>query len=449
MSRTECSLTDRILDAFPAGRYGLVALLRILEIEESASIETAAVECKISPRLLINPSFVAAFAASPEKLMMLVMHELHHVLLGHTTLFPRVTPVQNLVFDAVINALLCRMFPDPACTSFFTDFYNDDDFPSCLLRPPSDWNPAHAVAVPPGLSKPELQHIGPIYRALYSETGADYYELFEALSRTVPPQDALGLTLIGDHRPDAYKPRREDPLFDTVREIVERWPQPPQPIAGRSWSDIFDSQFIKPQQILSNRALLRHLICKLASAGPAGRSRLKSTAECEFLMPLPAFDRRSAVLRALGHEPVLQRSKGLLTSRNGVEPVHVYVDVSGSIGDLKCCLYGAVLDCREFVRPRIHLFSTRVHTVTLEQLRRGYSKSTGGTSIDCIAAHMRGAGVHRAVLLTDGAVGKPQGEDCEHLRKARLGIALTPGETWREDLFEVADYWVQLKEERK
>jgi hypothetical protein len=88
MPRTECSLTDRILDTFPAGRYGLVALLRILEIEESASIETAAVECKISPRLLINPSFIAAFAASPEKLMMLVMHELHHVLLGHTTLFP-------------------------------------------------------------------------------------------------------------------------------------------------------------------------------------------------------------------------------------------------------------------------------------------------------------------------------------------------------------------------
>jgi hypothetical protein len=38
------------------------------------------------PRLLINPQFVEAHAATPERLLMLVMHELHHVLLGHTRL---------------------------------------------------------------------------------------------------------------------------------------------------------------------------------------------------------------------------------------------------------------------------------------------------------------------------------------------------------------------------
>jgi hypothetical protein len=269
MSQTESSLTDRILDAFPAGRYGLLALLRILEIEESTSIETAAIECRVVPRLLINPAFVATFASSSEKLMMLVMHELHHVLLGHTTLFPRVTLLQNLVFDAVINALLCRMFPDPACTSFFTDFYSDEHFPACLLRPPSDWSPAGTVSIPPGLSRPELAHLGPIYQALYSETGADYHELFEALSREMPPDASPSVPLIGDHTPDAYKPRREDPLFETVREIVERWPQPPQPIAGRSWSEIFESQFVKPRRILSNRGLLRELIRKVAGAGAA------------------------------------------------------------------------------------------------------------------------------------------------------------------------------------
>jgi hypothetical protein len=156
-------------------------------------------------------------------------------------------------------------------------------------------SPASAVGLEPGSrsrrpswsSKPELQPIGLIYRVLYSETGADYYELFEALSRIVPSKYALGITLIGDHRPDAYKPRREDPLFDTVREIVEKWPQRPHPIAGRSWSYIFDSQFIKPQQILSNRALLRQLIRKIAGAGAVACSRLSSTEEAEFLTPVP------------------------------------------------------------------------------------------------------------------------------------------------------------------
>ena len=72
------------------------------------------------------------------------------MLLGHTTLFPRLTPAHNFVFDAVINGVLCRMFPSPAHTAFFTDFYRDDLFPECLLRPPRDW-PRGTKAAAPGL----------------------------------------------------------------------------------------------------------------------------------------------------------------------------------------------------------------------------------------------------------------------------------------------------------
>ncbi|MBM3276001.1 MAG: hypothetical protein FJZ00_12675, partial [Candidatus Sericytochromatia bacterium] len=114
-------LAERILDAFPSGSYALSALLRLLDIVESRSIPTAAVECLAQPRLLINPDFVAKHAQTPEKLLLLVMHELHHVLLGHTTLFPTVTPSQNFVFDTVINGVISRMFPDPEYTSFLTD----------------------------------------------------------------------------------------------------------------------------------------------------------------------------------------------------------------------------------------------------------------------------------------------------------------------------------------
>ena len=104
-------LSERILNAFPSGSYSLSAFLRLLDIVETDAVPTAAVECRIQPKLLINPAFVAKHANTPEKLLMLVMHELHHVLLGHTTLFPRMTPVQNFVFDAVINGVVCRMFP--------------------------------------------------------------------------------------------------------------------------------------------------------------------------------------------------------------------------------------------------------------------------------------------------------------------------------------------------
>ena len=74
-------------------------------------------------------------------LFMLVMHELYHVILGHTRLFPRSTEVRNLVFDAVINALLCSLFPQPAFTSFFTDYYPSDKMPFALLRPKGKGTP--------------------------------------------------------------------------------------------------------------------------------------------------------------------------------------------------------------------------------------------------------------------------------------------------------------------
>ena len=102
---TAPSITERLLEAFPAGSYGLMALLRLLDIVETTEVETAAVQCKPVPLLLVNPNFVEVHAATPERLLMLVMHELHHVLLGHTTLFPTATPAQNFVFDAVINGV--------------------------------------------------------------------------------------------------------------------------------------------------------------------------------------------------------------------------------------------------------------------------------------------------------------------------------------------------------
>ena len=86
------ALSERILDTFPSGAYALSGLLRLMDIVETTAIPTAAVECRAQPRMLINPEFVAQHAATPEKLLMLVMHELHHILLGHTTLFPRFTP---------------------------------------------------------------------------------------------------------------------------------------------------------------------------------------------------------------------------------------------------------------------------------------------------------------------------------------------------------------------
>lgn len=438
------NLAERILDVFPAGQYGLGALLRLLDIVETTDVPTAAVELALQPRMKINPDFVAESAETSEKLLMLVMHELHHVLLGHTKLFKRITLADNIVFDAVINALLCHMFPQPEYIAFFTGQNSDRHFPGCLLRPPSGWTPGKKVKLPVGL-RDATPNTKWAYTALYSETGADYYDLFETLRTELKSTDMVPV-LIGNHQGSAVDTDGCPGLFEAVREIVERWPQPPNPIAGRSLAAVLREEQHAPKRSPSNRQILRWLIRKIAVAGP-GTNDTRGWSDCETYTPVIGFDRRSLVLTALGRPPLLYRQTTKHRGRSGLEPVHIYVDVSGSIGDLKGALYGAVLDCRELVKPAIHLFSTKIAEVSLRELRRGVCKTTGGTDIGCVAAHIEEHRVKRAVVLTDGFVGQARGSHEKALASARLGVALTPGFSTRGDLQPFARHWAELRQE--
>ena len=461
-------LAERVLHAFPSGTYALTGLMRLLDVVESKDIETAAVECCRQPRLLINLGFVDRWAATPEKLLMLLMHELHHVLLGHTRLLRRVTKVDNLVFDAVINALLCRMFPEPPYTSFLTDYYSVNQFPECLLRPPLAWQPNGDIVLPHALARTRSAELSEAYRGLYSEKGIGYEELRTVLEQFVSERMAACAALIGDHRgitlpigatdSDGVSQEpvlgsacgelehRSPLLLEIVRDVIERWPLPPDPVVGRSLSQILEKFRVKPRSRPSNREALKRLLRRVAdqrdNRGSAIHRRDDPTVICS---PIPRHGRREIVLRSLGHRPLLFRDR-LATSRPrpGGDLVHVYVDVSGSIGNVRSSLYGAVLDCREFVVPTVHLFSTTVVNVSLSGLRKGECESTFGTSIDCVAEHLAEHKIKRAVLITDGYVGQPHGLNADILKAARIGVALTSGQSTRSDLQDVADLWTEL-----
>jgi len=57
-------------------------------------------------------------------------------------------------------------------------------------------------------------------------------------------------------------------------------------------------------------------------------------------------------------------------------------------------------------------------------------------------------GVRRAVLLTDGAVGRPGITGAQALSRALLGVALTPGYSIRTDLEPFTRFWAQLEENK-
>jgi hypothetical protein len=400
---------------------------------------------------LLNPQWINEHAATPEKLVMLTLHELHHVMLGHTRLYPRATPLDNLVFDAVINAMLCHLLPDRACVAMMTDFYREDRFPECLLRPSRGWKPGQPGVVPQPLYSAKLMHLQSLYAQLYTPQGVGYDELRDALQRTVTPEILQGVTLLGDHRDETDGASsagqleiRSPALLGEVRRIVERWPQPTDPIRGRSLANELKRMAVKIVPP-SNATRLARLLQRVGAHSQHGCLQGIRSIPHLAETPLPTMDRRSAVMRSLGAQPLLHRTT-VPTRRMAPssDRVHVYLDVSGSVTGMVPALYGAVLACGPRVHPVVHLFSTKVFDVTLQQLRAGRCETTNGTCIECVGEHMTRHGVRRAVLVTDGFVGKPGASTHAAMKQAVVGVALTPGSTQRADLEEVADHWANL-----
>ena len=85
-----------------------------------------------------------------------------------------------------------------------------------------------------------------------------------------------------------------------------------------------------------------------------------------------------------------------------------------------------------------------MHDVSFGGLRKGECRTTDGTSIECVASHMEKHGVRRAVLLTDGWVGRPGAGAAQTLARVRLGVALTPHAN-RSDRKRFVRQWAELE----
>ena len=234
-------------------------------------------------------------------------------------------------------------------------------------------------------------------------------------------------------------------LFDVVREAVERWPQPPDPIRGRSMADLLKAATVNLERKPHPRSILRRLLQKVGGHSGSGSVRRIDYGSSPVTSPVPAIDRRTTVLQSLGVRPMLYagKTRRRQSTRSG-EKVHVYLDVSGSMAGLEGAIYGAILDCRAWVHPRVHLFSTEVKDISHAAVRKGVKHSTGGTDIDCVARHMHKHRVRRACIITDGWVGKPAGSVLATLTKARLGVAFAGENTHLDDLQGLARYTAHL-----
>lgn len=411
-------LTQRIWNAFPVSQPAFAKLLGLLDIEISDKVPTAAVSLGINSRLLINPEFAERHCSSDEALVMLVLHELWHVVLGHTRLYERLSPAQNWAFDAVINAQLCRLFPDAAHTRLFRELYEHDRLPWALLRPPEGWRSGEESWLP--------GRAGEVHRLLYSDSSASTEELFRllpSLDIRIDGTDGL-LGSHGGEGDDGIAPE----VLKEIRGIVAEWPM----VEQRSGRDL--GREAERQRILLGERredavrLLRRSLMRLAGLTD-GNGRLKAdTGQVESVLPY-GRDRRALLRENWGDSVPLHRA-GLparTLARRG--RVQVYLDVSGSMKEVIRPLYAALVSLAPWLAPEVLLFSTGVTGVPIARLRRGDLVTTLGTDIRCVTEHMLRERVERALVVTDGWVGNIPGEHVTALKKlaVRVEAVITDG----------------------
>ena len=394
-------------------------LLQLLSIEATDTVPTAAVTVGARSRMLINPAFVAQRCRTDAHLSMLVMHELYHVLLGHTRMYQRPTLAANWAFDCIINAQLCRLHPTAEFTSFFSACAAPEG-PWSLVGPPAGW-PAAARYAPGAL--------GDVHRRLYddaSTTTADLFALLDQMAVALDVDVADADRLLGNHDqnaeaegPEGGDPLQSDPdLMAEVRRIVARWPM----VERREGADDGGASTSERSSLRRHGAARRAVreLLRAAAFGTHGGPWVRSPVETEVFTPLPqAGDRRAHLQRLMGAEPLWWQGHLMQEGRQMAGQVAVYLDVSGSMAAWLPVLLDALTESAALVQWPLFGFSTEVHPVTRADLAAGRFRSTGGTHIGCVARHLIASQVKRAVVITDGDVQAIPTALAERLRRAR------------------------------
>ena len=460
----EEKIVSRILDVIPPGSFELTTFLSLFRIRFSEKTKTACVTCGESPELLLNKEFIEAHCQTNEHLYMLVMHELYHVILGHTRLFPHATEVRNLVFDAVINAILCALFPKPEFTSFFTDYYPADKMPFAILRPKGEGTPLAAESA---------------LKLLYggSDTGT-YHDVYEALLKsgcvkemtvllgggrgaTALPGDGRARTpcaphLLGSHGEEDEEMSAE--MKELIHKIISKWPSPDRPLQGQDLgAEERERNFgAEADTDARLRRGIRRLM-RMAALPGRKETRRRSVREmvCETATFLPDWHDRSHEAREVAFgDALIYRATARMrrTSSRDNRQAFVYFDVSGSVADEVPSVAQTLLPYCRGGLCTVHVFSTVVHPASARALAARKFSSTGGTDIDCVLKHVLELPSRkrpRVVVVTDGFTGKPDAALAERFRAAgmRLFVGLVKsnaGYDQESDLSSIAEIFIRL-----
>ena len=116
---------------------------------------------------------------------------------------------------------------------------------------------------------------------------------------------------------------------------------------------------------------------------------------------LPFPQRKETFILSCGVSPILYKNF-LLSKEFDYKKVHLYIDVSGSTQAWWSYIYSLILALKEYIGFPIYGFSTKVISLSLNEIKEGIVYTTGGTDFNCIFEHALENKFEKILIITDG-----------------------------------------------
>lgn len=387
------------------------SLLEISDIEFTDKVPTMAVTLSGKPTLRINMKFCREHLTHENDVKCVLLHEFLHVLLMHTSIYKVCEPLLNVALDAIINAIIWRTVGNDY-TDFFKRFYAPVP-PTVLLRP-MGWYYPEGEDVPDSWKR--------IHDLIYTKgyCADDLYELLTELNNCDQQCDWKKVVVLGNHEPEEIGKSARKVLNEIMDKMtgVDIWKKFEKP----GQSDEAKKEELKLRNFRIRRwkdaatALIRKCVV------PQKQAAIKHES-ARILMPVLSHSDRRAFLRFRAGG-IIPQSVHELKHTIKQEQATVYLDVSGSMDGELDALSALLHQLREWIRLPLLAFSNSVSVARFKNGKLCFD-TTGGTSISCVFNHIRRNRIQKAMIITDGFLGKMPEEMTAGIKKDNIHFLLT------------------------
>ena len=430
-------------------RAGIADMLMIFSFQLSEDVSDINIPYSNRPIIYINPHFIEQYCKTDEHLFMLVFSEVYRLRLCQTESFQGETKEAEIAARAMVNSFLCTIFPEEEYTSFFMQFYDENQFPECMLRPPSNF-PAPA-SYPHHLKK----DITELWSQIYYGSTLEYAELTDHVSLMLSAQRMRGFfdfpILIGGKYCTRKKSIDQKKFYIFLNLLSHVAIDPkliPSGVVGRSLCAAEMEYKLKINPNQSPNKILEKAIFRAARTCHRSSYSQKTYTRKEIIQAWPSRDRKAFAVSATGFPSLLYRNNTLF-SEYAPRAVDIYFDVSGSMFRFITYCAEAIISCSKKIKMNLWLFSIGIQPLTIEDLEKGNVPSYGGTSIDEVVEHIVHTKATSVVIITDGEVGPIPKEHAKYCKsKVNVQVVYTP-EYFEENLAPITNKKHVFQAQRK